>query len=556
MSHPLLSIVIPTRQRHDTLVYAMASILDQDFKDLELIVMDNFSSPETAEVVASFNDARVAYYRSPQRLSMTENWELGLSYATGEYVSILGDDDAFIPDAFALCESLINSYEFKTISWQPSLYTWSTFIAPWRRDQLSLELNQSVSILDSKFVLGQVYEGLASYTNLPMLYNSFVHKSIINSIKSHCGQYFLSSCPDVYSGIVNAWFLESYFFSVRPLSIAGASHHSTGSSFAYREIKESSTQVNQFLAEVKEDDFNNPHSQLIPTDNLEISIANVLLHAKDKFFPEDQTIQLNIFNLLQSIADQINRNNSTYERTFEYIKALAEKHNISLTKLKIPPKLTQNKVFVSHQGIVERESGFIGLVINCKQANVTNVLQASKLAQSVLPSNESFLDVCRDLLHTNETENHKSILNTLNLRKINLAIFPDWQVSADLIIFELTSIIKTIVTHPLSKQISLLIYVDDQSDLQKVDEIISDILIQIVLDEDLQFSEDTEPSISILENFSQSEWLEIAASLHGIILMTHENQNILNQINIYHQESGKLPLKQIKNISVLTEILD
>lgn len=556
MSHPLLSIVIPTRQRHDTLVYAMASILEQDFKDLELIVMDNFSSPETAEVVASFNDARVAYYRSPQRLSMTENWELGLSYATGEYVSILGDDDAFIPDAFKLCESLISLYKLKIISWQQSIYTWPSFIVPWERDQLYVELKQSASILDSKFILKQVYQGLATYTNLPMLYNSFVHKDIINAVKFHYGQYFLSYCPDVYSGIVNAWFSDRYFFSLRPFSISGLSRHSTGSSFGYRHLKESSVQVDQFLAEVKEADFSTIHSQLISADILEISIANVLLHAKDKLFPEDQDIQLNIFNLIQSIANQINRNNSSYEIILEYINALADKHNVSISSLNMPPKLTEEQVSISYQGVIERESGLIGLVINCEQAGVTNVLQASKLAQSVLPSNESFLDVCRDLLHTNETENHKSILNTLNLRKINLAIFPDWQVSADLIIFELTSIIKTIVTHPLSKQISLLIYVDDQSDLQKVDEIISDILIQIVLDEDLQFSEDTEPSISILENFSQSEWLEIAASLHGIILMTHENQNILNQINIYHQESGKLPLKQIKNISVLTEILD
>jgi glycosyltransferase involved in cell wall biosynthesis len=69
--------------------------------------MDNFSTPETAEVVASFNDPRIKYYRATERLSMSDNWELGLSYATGEYIFVLGDDDALMPDGLEIAFNFI-----------------------------------------------------------------------------------------------------------------------------------------------------------------------------------------------------------------------------------------------------------------------------------------------------------------------------------------------------------------------------------------------------------------------------------------------------------------
>ena len=108
MPQVLFSIIIPTRQRHDTLKYSIQSIINQTYKEFELIVMDNFSPPETAEVVALFNDQRIKYYRATERLSMSDNWELGLSYAPGEYIFVLGDDDALIPDGLEIAFNLIN----------------------------------------------------------------------------------------------------------------------------------------------------------------------------------------------------------------------------------------------------------------------------------------------------------------------------------------------------------------------------------------------------------------------------------------------------------------
>lgn len=47
---------------------------------------------------------------------MLDNWELGLSYATGEYIFILGDDDALMPDELEIAFNFIKDSNLSIIS--------------------------------------------------------------------------------------------------------------------------------------------------------------------------------------------------------------------------------------------------------------------------------------------------------------------------------------------------------------------------------------------------------------------------------------------------------
>ena len=89
---PLYTIIIPTRDRHDVLEFALQTVLNQTRNNFEVIVMDNFSSTETLKIVQNACDKRVKHARSSRRLSMSENWEEGLKYVSGDYVFFLGDD--------------------------------------------------------------------------------------------------------------------------------------------------------------------------------------------------------------------------------------------------------------------------------------------------------------------------------------------------------------------------------------------------------------------------------------------------------------------------------
>ena len=66
MSRPRFSVLIPTRERADTLYHALRTCLDQDFDSFEVVVSDNCSSPATREVVERLASPRLKYVRSPQ----------------------------------------------------------------------------------------------------------------------------------------------------------------------------------------------------------------------------------------------------------------------------------------------------------------------------------------------------------------------------------------------------------------------------------------------------------------------------------------------------------
>jgi glycosyltransferase involved in cell wall biosynthesis len=53
---PLVSVIIPTYNRVDYLKLALKSVIKQTYKNIEIIVVDDGSTDNTAEIVASFND--------------------------------------------------------------------------------------------------------------------------------------------------------------------------------------------------------------------------------------------------------------------------------------------------------------------------------------------------------------------------------------------------------------------------------------------------------------------------------------------------------------------
>ena len=83
MATPRFSVVIPTRQRANTLRHTLQTCLAQDYDDYEIVVCDNFSSPETRQVVDDCASERIVYLRTSRPLAMSVNWELAVEQARG-----------------------------------------------------------------------------------------------------------------------------------------------------------------------------------------------------------------------------------------------------------------------------------------------------------------------------------------------------------------------------------------------------------------------------------------------------------------------------------------
>jgi glycosyltransferase involved in cell wall biosynthesis len=95
---PLVSVIIPTFNRLPFLRLAIDSVLNQGFRDFEVIVQDNASAEDPTPLVAALADARVRLFRNASNIGQTANIVTACARAAGKYIAILGDDDLWQPD--------------------------------------------------------------------------------------------------------------------------------------------------------------------------------------------------------------------------------------------------------------------------------------------------------------------------------------------------------------------------------------------------------------------------------------------------------------------------
>jgi glycosyltransferase involved in cell wall biosynthesis len=95
---PPVSVIIPTRNRADLLGRSIRSVLTQSFRDFELIIVDDNSSDNTAEMVQSFDDDRIIYDRLKGNKGAAGARNRGLSLAKGKYIAFQDDDDEWLPE--------------------------------------------------------------------------------------------------------------------------------------------------------------------------------------------------------------------------------------------------------------------------------------------------------------------------------------------------------------------------------------------------------------------------------------------------------------------------
>jgi glycosyltransferase involved in cell wall biosynthesis len=105
-----VSVCIPTYNRSDYLQYAVNSVLQQSYRDWELIVCDDGSTDETPKVMASYDDSRLRYLRHSQNIGRSRNMRSGFEAAVGEYFIKFDDDDAIATEFLAKTVAILDSH--------------------------------------------------------------------------------------------------------------------------------------------------------------------------------------------------------------------------------------------------------------------------------------------------------------------------------------------------------------------------------------------------------------------------------------------------------------
>lgn len=103
------SLIIPTRNRSETALAAIKSALNANYSKLQIVVSDNSDNDILYKELKSRDWlGKLTYHKTETCLSMRGNWERGLDLSTGDLVSVIGDDDAVMPDAFLNANFILN----------------------------------------------------------------------------------------------------------------------------------------------------------------------------------------------------------------------------------------------------------------------------------------------------------------------------------------------------------------------------------------------------------------------------------------------------------------
>lgn len=100
MSDKLVSVCIPAYNNADYICETIDSVLNQTYKNIELVIVDDNSNDNTLEIIKHYEakDNRVKVYHNDKNLGMAGNWNHCLELCKGEFIKLMCADDLIVPE--------------------------------------------------------------------------------------------------------------------------------------------------------------------------------------------------------------------------------------------------------------------------------------------------------------------------------------------------------------------------------------------------------------------------------------------------------------------------
>lgn len=106
---PMISVILPAYNAADTIAETIQSILDQDFRDWELLVINDGSKDDTVEIVSSFSDERIRLIHNDENKGLIYTLNKGIELARGPFIARIDADDIALPNRFAKQVDFMNN---------------------------------------------------------------------------------------------------------------------------------------------------------------------------------------------------------------------------------------------------------------------------------------------------------------------------------------------------------------------------------------------------------------------------------------------------------------
>lgn len=109
MKKPLISIVMPAYNVEKYISDSIDSVLNQEINDFELIIIDDNSQDNTADVINKYSDPRIVLITNLTNLGVSATRNIGIRAANGKYIAFLDSDDIWLPHKLSLQITQLNN---------------------------------------------------------------------------------------------------------------------------------------------------------------------------------------------------------------------------------------------------------------------------------------------------------------------------------------------------------------------------------------------------------------------------------------------------------------
>ena len=107
---PAVSVVMPAYNLAKFVGQSIESVLSQTYGDFELVIIDNGSTDNTADVIRSYKDERIKFLKVPSNLGPSLAVNIAIGHSTGKYVALLAADDYWTPEKLARQTAYLDSH--------------------------------------------------------------------------------------------------------------------------------------------------------------------------------------------------------------------------------------------------------------------------------------------------------------------------------------------------------------------------------------------------------------------------------------------------------------
>lgn len=232
-NRPLLSIVVPTKNRYNCLKVLVELFISFNSKDIELVISDN--SDDNSGFLAflkTLDDKRIKYIYTSDYLSVVDNSDRAILASTGEYINMIGDDDGNQREIIDVVRYMKRN-DIESLNCYRCQYLWPGVESRIAKSKGTLKIKQltmDLSVVDVKEELDKVlhHGACISYQKLPCVYNGIVRRDVLDIIYSKTGTFFPGPSPDMANAIALSTILKKHYWLDYPISWAGINPNSGG----------------------------------------------------------------------------------------------------------------------------------------------------------------------------------------------------------------------------------------------------------------------------------------------------------------------------------------